>query len=223
LEHYEDLLGYKSDAYDTVILCVAVLMLCLSPAKRTHSFQQRPYQERSFCIPIGRKAARLYPIPSVALYGTRRGATLCTQYHTNGLYDIEKGIKGCPFWDEALREYQRHGKWVSDDAMEAFYDRYFPDDIPDEWSQQDQLISHGQGVLRTGERLSLAKLGRIWFQAESRYAWGFYEWTGIDRPGIDRPGTSRLDFQMIADNLNVPDDTLVVALLEPVRKLLIVE
>ena len=170
LEHYEDLLGYKSDAYDTVILCVAVLMLCLSPAKRTHSFQQRPYQERSFCIPIGRKAARLYPIPSVALYGTRRGTTLCTQYHTNGLYDIEKGIKGCPFWDEALREYQRHGKWVSDDAMEAFYDRYFPDDIPDEWSHEEKIKSHGLGLLHVGDRMTLQRYAKIHFTKPCRLA-----------------------------------------------------
>jgi len=108
---------------------------------------------------------------------------------------------------------------TDDDELEAFYQSTFPDDIPDEWSLKDQKMSHGQGVLRTGEQLSLAKLGRIWFQAESVYAWGFYEWTGEDRY-IESGG---LDFHLIANNLNTDSDTLVAALLEPVRKLLIAE
>jgi hypothetical protein len=108
---------------------------------------------------------------------------------------------------------------TDDDELEAFYQATFPDDIPDEWSLEDQKKSHGQGILRTGERLSLAKLGRVWFQAESRYAWGFYEWTGEDRI-IE---SDHLDFQQIADNLNTDHDSLVTALLEPVRKLLIAE
>ena len=33
-----------------------------------------------------------------------------------------------------------------DDACEAFYSTYFPDDIPDEWSAADQLKSHGLAV-----------------------------------------------------------------------------
>jgi len=129
-----------------------------------------------------------------------------------------------------------------DDTKEAFYETFFPDDIPDEWSLKDQMQSHGHGVLRAGEQLSLAKLGRIWFQAESRYAWGFYEWIGEDRKIEHRLGEDRkiehrlgedrkiertdkgpLDFHRIADNLNASNDDIVIALLEPVRKLLIVE
>jgi hypothetical protein len=32
-----------------------------------------------------------------------------------------------------------------DDVYEAFMDKYFPDDIPDEWSVADQQKSHGRG------------------------------------------------------------------------------
>lgn len=170
LERYEDLLGYKSDAYDIIIQCFSVLMLCLSDSKRVASFQERPIPSRTFTIPIGRKSARLYSIPSLALYGTRRGATLCTQYHVNGLYDIEKGIKGCPFWDEVLQEYQRNGRWVSDDAQSAFYDLYFPDDIPDEWSKEEKMKSHGQGLLHAGEKMTLQRYAKIHFTKPCRLA-----------------------------------------------------
>jgi hypothetical protein len=34
----------------------------------------------------------------------------------------------------------------NDDIREAFYDLYFPDDIPDEWSAADQEKSHGYGL-----------------------------------------------------------------------------
>ena len=170
LEQYEDLLGYKSDAYDIIIQCFSVLMLCLSDSKRVASFQERTIPSRTFTIPVGRKAARFYSIPSLALYGTRRGATLCTHYHVNGLYDSEKGIKGCPFWDEVLQEYQRHGKWVSDDAQSAFYDLYFPDDIPDEWSKEEKMKSHGQGLLNAGETMTLQKYAKIHFTKPCRLA-----------------------------------------------------
>jgi hypothetical protein len=33
----------------------------------------------------------------------------------------------------------------NDDVLESFYDRFFPDDIPDEWSAADQCKSHGPG------------------------------------------------------------------------------
>ena len=36
-----------------------------------------------------------------------------------------------------------------DDTLEQFFDTYFPDDIPDEWSKEDQLKSHGRGVQET--------------------------------------------------------------------------
>jgi hypothetical protein len=147
-------------------------MLCLSDSKRVASFQERTIPTRTFVVPAGRKAARHYSIPSLALYGTRRGATLCTQYHVNGLYDIEKGIKGCPFWDEVLQEYQRNGRWVSDDALCAFYDLYFPDNIPDEWSKEEKMKSHGQGLLNTGEKMTLQKYAKIHYMKPCRLALG---------------------------------------------------
>ena len=169
LENYDALLGYKTPEYDMAIQCLAVIMLCLSDKKRASSFKQIVVSPTTINIPIGRKAARQYTIPSLALYGTQRGTTLCTQI-SNGLYDIEKAIKGCYFWDQALKKYQRGEKWVSYDAQTAFYDEYFPDDIPDEWSKEEKMKSHGQGLLNAGEKMTLQRYVRIHFTKPCRLA-----------------------------------------------------
>ena len=119
LEKYEDLLGYRSESYSIAIKCCAVLMLCLSKEKMEQSFKIRQISFTPLQIPIGRKAARLYSIPSVI------SGHLVSQIH-----DVEKGIKGCPFWDD-----------VNENDADAFY-TYFPDDIPDEWSAKDKEKSH---------------------------------------------------------------------------------
>jgi len=144
-------------------------MLCISDTKRESSFRIRPVPSSSLSLPIGRKSARLYAIPSLALYGTARGTTLCSHYHIKGLYDVEKGIRGCPFWDETFKGYQKNGKWVSDDAMEAYYEEYFPDDIPDEWTKEEKLKSHGQGLLHPGEVMTLYRYAKIHFIKPARF------------------------------------------------------
>ena len=220
LERYELLLGYRSDKYDVVILCVAVLMLCLSDKKRVASFLPRSTPARILslpigaeaalpigaeaALPIGTKAARLYSIPSVALYGTARGLSLCSEYHTNGLHDIEKAIKGCPFWDDALKEYQRQGKWVSDDALKAFYDEYFPNDIPDEWSKEEKMKSHGQGLLNKGEKMTLVRYARIHFMKPSRL--GFT----IKGRKLDDEGSNPLDAIRLDESVEI--------IMKPIRR-----
>ena len=52
------------------------------------------------------------------------------------------------------------------DVRMAFYDEYFPDDIPDEWSVGDRELSHGRGALQPGatpcgERFLSNWFGRI--------------------------------------------------------------
>ena len=120
LEKYEDLLGYHSASYSIAIKCCAVLMLCLSKEKMEQSLKMRQISFTPLQIPIGRKAARLYPIPSVI-----------SGHLVSQLYDVEKSIKGCPFWDD-----------VNKKDIDAFYNTYFPDDIPDEWTAKDKEKSH---------------------------------------------------------------------------------
>jgi hypothetical protein len=194
----------------SVLLCASVLWACSTDVERTAVPMSQEVLDSigKWCKLFGRRGRRLFGVPVECLYGiTERGCISQKMSTIDELRSIH----------EILTEDR---KFSSDDEMEEFYATTFPDDIPDEWSLEDQEKSHGPGVLRTGERLGMAKLGRIWFQAESRFAWGFYEWTGEDKI-IE--SSEPVDFRRIADDLNTSDDTIVTALLEPVRKLLIVE
>jgi hypothetical protein len=61
--------------------------------------------------------------------------------------------------------------WHSDDKMEEFYDQYFPDDIPDEWSKEDKLKSHGDGVLGPSDKPNIKKYSRNFMSKMPRLAW----------------------------------------------------
>jgi hypothetical protein len=108
-----------------------------------------------------------------------------SQENTVELNHVEKYMKGCPFWDDVIGNYKRNGVWVSEDAEEAFYEEYFPDDIPDEWTKADKERSHGKGLLKPGKKLlnpqkrlepeetmTLAKYAKIHFTKPCRLAWG---------------------------------------------------
>ena len=47
---------------------------------------------------------------------------------------------------------------MKDKARESFYDTYFPDDIPDEWSLAERAKSHGRGA-----SADLAKTIQSWY------------------------------------------------------------
>jgi hypothetical protein len=125
---------------------------------------------------IGRQSYRIYSIPSACLYGTtQRGRTKWSHSTIHQLYDIESHLLGCPFWEEALSNHavidQGAIQWKSDQNMEEFYDTYFPDDIPDEWTKVEKQKSHGDGLLGPTETVSLFKYARIYLSTLSRLSW----------------------------------------------------
>ena len=105
----------------------------------------------------GRRASRLQEIPVDALHKETTRGRIPGRY-TN-IEDIRDPIaelpQGCRWWREQTAAMGVHineeGALVfpSDDVLEAFYERYFPDDIPDEWSAKDQQKSHGRGTAET--------------------------------------------------------------------------
>lgn len=183
------------------------------PADLLHHLQ-------SWSRQVGRRCRRLYAIPKECLYGqTERGILLSTQTTLGELRAIEPALSLSPFWCSRYRLGE-------DDALEAFYSTYFPDDIPDEWSLKDQEKSHGVGVLRSSQGLDLATLGRLWMTAESRYAWGFYEWSnGLELQMELEPGCllKHSDIGQLYGAVSVEIDPAVSALLEPIRKMLVIE
>jgi hypothetical protein len=169
LRDYEPLLGYTSQAYDRAIRAVVLLRLCCPLSPRSGSASHNPPSLPDG--PIGRRASRMYSIPMECLYGmTRRGRMPRTTSTVEGLNNVEKGIRGCPFWEEAMEPYQTEGRWTSDETMEQFYEAHFPDDIPDEWTRVEKEKSHGPG-LYGGEALTLEGYGQRMFFSTTRLVW----------------------------------------------------
>jgi len=111
----------------------------------------------------GRRQRREYAIPTTCLaWITARG---CVSYKKHTLGEL-RGLsldtlryRACPFWQSAVESVVDE----DDTAVEAFWDTYFPDDQPDEWSLADQKKSHGPGVLAPGEEQSFSKHLRKWY------------------------------------------------------------
>lgn len=177
LENYPSLLGYSSDEYTVIVRCVAVLSACLSVEQQEKSWNPLPSIEAGLQTAIeewegeiGRMSHRRYRIPTACLYGRcQRGRMKWSESTIRCLGDLETGFIGCPFWEEALEEYQINGTWRSDDAREAFYDRYMMDNVPDEWTKDEKQKSHGDGVLGPTETFQLSKWTRPFHTA--RLAW----------------------------------------------------
>lgn len=94
----------------------------------------------------GRRKRRSFAIPYECLYYiTKRGRLSNKETTLTDLYALSYDtLEGCPFWTRVIEE---EVPWLDDDRKEAFYDLYFPDDIPDEWSKAEQEKSHGFGCL----------------------------------------------------------------------------
>uniref|UniRef100_A0A6C0E6K6 Uncharacterized protein n=1 Tax=viral metagenome TaxID=1070528 RepID=A0A6C0E6K6_9ZZZZ len=91
----------------------------------------------------GRRKVRR-PIPAAALHkGTTRGSM--SSKYTN-IVDVREPLwllpNACRWWREIYVTY-------TPETHDDFHDKYFPDDIPDEWSETDQQMSHGQGCAET--------------------------------------------------------------------------
>lgn len=111
----------------------------------------------------GRRKRRVFKIPPEAIYKrTERGRMSNKETNLEVLYTLNyETLEGCPFWNRVLEE---EAPWLEDDRKEEFYDLYFPDDIPDEWSREDQEKSHGYGSLINNEVPNEAKYRDRWFR-----------------------------------------------------------
>jgi len=138
----------------------ATLHLCISSQERAAYLPPRgtQLQRQSWTVDVGRRKSRLYAIPVEALHADTTRGRIPSKY-TN-IDDVRDPVQvlpeGCTFWQNTLRSNgikidEATGATVfpDDTALESFYDTHFPDDIPDEWSIEDQLKSHGRGVQET--------------------------------------------------------------------------
>lgn len=142
----------------------ALLILC-DPTPTVLTPPQKPPASTLVCrdwdtwmARVGRRAARVHAIPPSALHqGTTRGALSAAYTNVGELRDPGPALlTGCSFWQTATAAagavYDPTAdtlRFPDDDALETFYERHFPDDIPDEWSLADQYKSHGPGCAET--------------------------------------------------------------------------
>ena len=237
LQSYELLLGYKSAEYDIIVRCAAINMMCIPLKRQELSFKVEPEIDvrtaqmlNELELSIGRRDRRVHKIPTACLYGiTARGRSQWTQKNYIQLYNVEKYLIGCPFWDEVLSEYANvldSGviQWHSDDVMEQFYNKYFPDDIPDEWSLLDQQKSHGDGILGPSDKVKISKWSRTFMSKLPHLAWNTTKATNIYLEKLDISDcVNNCDIEELFKNYKVDEEMLLSEDdLEPVHKIKIV-
>jgi hypothetical protein len=103
---------------------------------------------------------RLYAIPYDSLFGMCwRGIGGDT---TEELHMLTKELfQTSPYW-------KPKAVWETDEELEEFYETYFPDDIPDEWSLADQEKSHGAPGFGTVDS-PLGRWWRNWIPEEAQF------------------------------------------------------
>lgn len=82
---------------------------------------------------VGFRSSRLYAISNDVL---PKGYKRVLQETALCCSPIELLENGCAFWKSIRNQI------VDDDSLENIVEKYFPDDIPDEWSIEDRAYSH---------------------------------------------------------------------------------
>ena len=194
LLNYEELLGYKSDEYDMIVKCAAILMIVASKGLTVSTVSTVSLNVNEV------NDSRKYSIPHHLLYGiTERGRKKWSQNNFDQL-DIEN-LRGCPYWEEAALEAPQ---MYEDD----FYYKYFPNGFPETIEEKEK--SHGGGVLGPHEKVCLWKYSRNFMSGIPIFALN----TKLNLKSIDVDSIESLL------KLYVKPDRLDVSL-RPVQKILV--
>ena len=130
----------------------------------------------------GKRNGRIFDVESVGILGLRKQSSL------QEIWDIYPSLKeGTPFWKRITGAYDLE----DDSSRELFYDTWFPNDIPDEWSLDDQKKSHGDAA----SSLSCRKYNELYFRpfVKSKY-FGLYL-------SVTEKQSDFLDFENLYNNI----------------------
>lgn len=108
--------------------------------------------EKSLPVQLKKRRA-LKPKPEALLYLTQRSEQspyVSSESEIQG--DLLESLKKSEYWSAILESYMTNGDWKLQRYKEIFFDTYFPEDIPDEWSIADREKSHGRGLGKTIEQ-----------------------------------------------------------------------
>jgi hypothetical protein len=94
-----------------------------------------------------RKRRAIQPKINALLYLTQRSQqTPYVSSEPDIQLNLLENLLHSEYWKMILDGFLLEGKWKSARHKELFYDTYFPQDIPDEWSLADREKSHGRGL-----------------------------------------------------------------------------
>lgn len=105
---------------------------------------------------LGRRCRRVFAIPSGCLSAhTARGAAPITETTTNELYNIHNTFHLSSYWSSICPPLFRCDE---EPCWEKWLNTIFlQDDIPEEWSKEDQLKSHGAGAQHPNSKPTVGK------------------------------------------------------------------
>ena len=87
--------------------------------------------------------------PEAILFITDRSSQpMNVSCQTDIMDGLLENLRASTYWSAVLENFMAGDKWLSDDSKEDFYETFFPNDIPDEWSEADREKSHGRGLGR---------------------------------------------------------------------------
>ena len=85
--------------------------------------------------------------PEAILYLCQRSSQSVQESNEIEIQDnLEDSLKYSIYWQGVLKPYMKGGNWKTDSLKEKFYETFFINDIPDEWSLNDREKSHGRGL-----------------------------------------------------------------------------
>ena len=118
-----------------------------------------------------KRKRRCYTVPRDCLYGkTKRGTMTFQENNIHELYDPDYILENSSVFEGIEDMYgSMDGFKLNSTARnyEDFMEWYFPDDIPDEWSLEDQQKSHGIGVNQSVDKPNLRRYFNRWVNLKS--------------------------------------------------------
>ena len=174
LETFETI--YEFESVDIVYRrCAIIGILCMNDSQINSSSYKPVPSDLSLYLEYwnsvyGRRRGRVYSLPNECFYGkTKRGTMKKDETNIQELYDPISLIQNQKIYKQILSVFDSFEAFQNSGMeYDAFFNYYFSDDIPDEWSLEDKQCSHGNGVLEKDETPSLEKYISNWIDKKAR-------------------------------------------------------
>jgi len=174
LETFETI--YEFESVDIIYRrCAIIGILCMNDSQintdlcKTVSSDLSLYLEYWNSV-YGKRRGRIYPLPNECFYGkTTRGTMKKDETNIQELYNPIDLIKNQSIYKQIINVFETFEAFQDDSLQyDTFFEYYFNDDIPDEWSLEDQERSHGHGILENDEKPSLEKYINNWIDKKAK-------------------------------------------------------